>query len=151
DAPVRATSVLSTTSAIDLIDRVARAWPDAMALSADASQSITYGALMTAADALAAELSALGAGPDIPIGICIDRSIEHAVALLGALRAGSCFLLLDPDWPADRLTQVLEDACAPIVIAAPRFMEKLGAPHRTVLSSALEARHPGARRIFPKP
>jgi amino acid adenylation domain-containing protein len=150
DAPVRPTSI-SSTSAIELIDDIARARPEAVALSAGGSRHITYGALMTAADALAAELIGLGAGTDIPIGICVDRSIEHVVAMLGALRSGSCFLPLDPDWPCDRLCRLLEDSGAPIVIAAPRLLEKLGSPHRSVLSSALARRRQTARRAFPKP
>ena len=80
---------------------------------------------MTAVDEFAAELIELGAGADIPIGICMDRSIEHVIAMLGALRAGSCFLPLDPDWPSERLCHVLEDARAPIVIAEPRLINKL--------------------------
>ena len=150
DAPGRPTSVPPARCAIDFIDDVARAWPEAVALSGG-SRSITYRALMTAADALAAELMTLGSGADLPIGICVDRSVEHVVAILGALRAGSCFLPLDPDWPADRLCRLLDDSGAPIVIAAPRFMEKLGSPDRVVLSSAMAARRPAARRAFPKP
>jgi amino acid adenylation domain-containing protein len=125
-------------SAVDLIENVARAWPDAVALSAG-SRKTTYSALINDADELAKELIALGAGADIPIGICVDRSIEHVIAMLGALRAGSCFLPLDPDWPADRLCAVLDDAGAPIVVAAPRLMTRLRASNRNVLSSDRES------------
>ena len=151
DAPVRPTSIPSARCTIDFIDEVARAWPETVALRAGGSRYITYRALMTAADALAAELIALGAGTDLPIGICIDRSIEHVVAMLATLRAGSCFMPLDPDWPVDRLCHLLEDSGAPLVIAAPRIMERLGSPDRVVLSSAMPARRAAARRAFPKP
>jgi amino acid adenylation domain-containing protein len=148
----RAASFGPAISVIDLIDDVARAWPEAIALSrTGGSHRVTYRALMTATETLAAELVALGAGVDIPVGICIDRSLEHVVAMLAALRAGSCFLPLDPDWPTDRLRHVLEDAGSPIVIAAPQFMDKLGAPDRIVLSSALETRRTVAQNVVPKP
>jgi amino acid adenylation domain-containing protein len=129
-------------SVLDLIENVARAWPNAVALSAG-SRKTTYGALINDADELARELIELGAGADIPIGICVDRSIEHVIAILGALRAGSCFLPLDPDWPANRLCGVLDNAGAPIVIAAPRLVAKLRASNRNVLSSEREPRRRG--------
>lgn len=143
---VRANPFRLMTSAVELIDDVARAWPEAIAVSAGRSHRITYRTLLTSADSLAAELMELGAGTDVPIGICIDRSIEHIIAILGALRAGSCFLPLDPDWPAERLSHVLDDAGAPIVIAEPRLMNALATPGRTILSSAAEA-----RRHLPRP
>lgn len=147
----RAASFRQAISAADLIAEVARAWPEAVALSAGESRQITYRALMTAADALATELIALGAGTDNPIGICIDRSIEHVIAMLGALRAGACFLPLDPDWPSGRLCHVLADADASIVLATPRLIERLAAPNRIVLSSAPETRRYTAPLALPRP
>ena len=146
-----ATLFRPTISSNDLIASVARTWPERLALSADGSRHITYRALMTAADTLAAELIDLGAGADIPIGICIHRSIEHVIAMLGVLRAGGCFLPIDPDWPTDRLSHVLNDARAPIVVAEPRFMEKLAAENRIVVSSMPEARRGKTRRPLPMP
>ncbi|HWE74822.1 MAG TPA: non-ribosomal peptide synthetase [Stellaceae bacterium] len=151
DVSIRAGALRSTNSVLDLIDHVARAWPNAIALTAGGSERITYHALMTATDALAAELVERGAGTDIPIGICIDRSIDHVIAMLGILRAGSCFLPLDPEWPASRLCHVLDDSGAPIVIAAARFAERLSAPGRIILNAAPEARRNVARRDMAMP
>jgi amino acid adenylation domain-containing protein len=151
DTLLRVTSFRPTISAIDLIGNIARAWPETVALTAGGSRHITYRALMTAVDEFATELIELGGGADIPIGICIDRSIEHVIAMLGALRAGSCFLPLDPDWPSERLCHVLEDARAPIVIAEPRLMDKLATRNRIVVSSAPEARRHAAQRTLPRP
>src|SRR5690348_8315779 len=95
DTLLRTTSFRPLTSTIELIHEVTRAWPNAVALVAGGSRHITYRALLTAADALAAELIEHGAGTDIPIGLCIDRSFEHVIAMLGVLRAGACFLPLD--------------------------------------------------------
>jgi amino acid adenylation domain-containing protein len=69
--------------------------------------------------------------------------------MLGALRAGSCFLPLDPDWPDDRLCAVLDDAGAPTVVAAPRLVTKLRASNRKVLSSAREGCRRGALEKLP--
>jgi amino acid adenylation domain-containing protein len=116
----------------------------------DGSTEINYRALLAAADELASELTEHGAGPDIPIGICIERSIEHVIAMLGALRAGSAFLPLDPAWPSDRMRRVLDDAATPIVIAGPAFADRLAAPNRVVLSSRRDARRAVAARDFAK-
>ena len=151
DAPVCPSAVSPTRLALDLIDEVAQTWPEALALSAGGSRCVTYRGLVTAADALAAELIALGAGADLPVGICADRSIERVIAMLAALRAGSCFLPLDPEWPAERICHLLDDSDAPIVIAAPGFVEALESPARIVLSSAMAPRRPAARQAFPKP
>ncbi len=71
--------------------------------------------------------------------------------MLGILRAGSGFLPLDPDWPADRLSRLLEDAGAPVVIAAPRSAAKVAGPRRIVLSSERNARRGVAPRALPEP
>src|SRR6185437_1020437 len=133
DTPLRVTSFRPTISAIDLIGNIARASPETVALAAGGSRHITYRALMTAVDEFAAEL------------------IELVIAMLGALRAGSCFLPLDPDWPSERLCHVLEDARAPIVIAEPRLMDKLATRNLIVVSSAPEARRHAAQRTLPRP
>lgn len=113
--------------------------PHAIALQ-HGSRQLTYGALITAADTFAAELIAHGAGIDVPVGICVERSIERVVAMLAVMRAGSAFLPLDPDWPSERLCRVLDDAKAPIAIAAPKWQAKLAAPGRVVLNSESNAR-----------
>jgi non-ribosomal peptide synthetase component F len=69
------------------------------------------------------------------VGVCIERSVDHLVAMLGALRAGGAFLPLDPSWPVERLRRVLDDAGAPAVIAAPALCDALADTHRRVLDS----------------
>jgi amino acid adenylation domain-containing protein len=148
DQPSSTQSLPRPNSIVEMIAEVAQAWPERVALRKGAT-GVTYRALMAAADALAAELADCGAGPEIPIGICTERSVQHVVAILGTLRAGSAFLPLDPDWPADRICRVLDDAGAAAVIAAPQFAATLSAPNRVVVSSERDLGRHGAARNLP--
>src|SRR4029078_491444 len=55
-------------------------------------------------------------GPNVGVGICIDRSTELVVAMLGVLKAGGYYLPLDPDYPSDRLAFMIEDARVPVLL-----------------------------------
>ncbi|WP_420126186.1 MupA/Atu3671 family FMN-dependent luciferase-like monooxygenase, partial [Longimicrobium sp.] len=61
-------------------------------------------------------LSALGAGPEAFVGICLERSAEMVVAMLAVLKSGAAYLPLDPSYPADRLAYMLEDSGAPLLV-----------------------------------
>ena len=89
--------------------------PDAVALVFE-DQRLTYGALNRRATQLAHELRRRGAGPNIPVGICIDRSLDMIVGLLGILKAGGAYLPLDPAFPPERLVFMLHDAGAPLLL-----------------------------------
>ncbi|HTV18221.1 MAG TPA: amino acid adenylation domain-containing protein, partial [Polyangiaceae bacterium] len=93
----------------------ARERPDAVALC-DASGELTYRELARRTSELAAELGARGAGPDVVVGIAIERSFEMVVAVLAALQAGAAYLPLDPEYPARRLAQMIDDASARLVL-----------------------------------
>jgi amino acid adenylation domain-containing protein len=95
-------------------EHVARA-PDAVAVVAG-DQQLTYRQLDDQADQLAAYLRDHGVGPDVVVGLCMHRSVEAIVAMLGILKAGGGYLPLDPAYPADRLAFMVRDAGAPIVI-----------------------------------
>lgn len=101
---------------------------------------MTYSALVANADEVAATLAEAGVDSGMAVGICIERSIERVVAMLGTLRAGAAFLPLDPDWPLERIRRVLDDAGAPVVVADPRFAAALAMPNRRVLGSRLKPR-----------
>ena len=64
---------------------------------------------------LAHHLRNLGVGPNILVGICVERSLEMLVGLLGILKAGGAYVPLDPAYPRDRLAFMLED-CRPRVV-----------------------------------
>ncbi len=129
-----------------LVAAATKATPDAVALRAG-SASMTYRELMTEADLLAEQIAGVGVGPDIPVGICIERSFDQIVAILAVSRAGGAFLPLDPAWPQERLCKVLDDARAPVVIAAPASTGQLSGDGRIALSFERKSgRRLGSRR-----
>ena len=89
--------------------------PHAVAL-VEADRRLTYGDLEARANQLAHYLRGLGVGPDTLVGLCIDRSIEMVVALLGILKADGAYLPLDPAYPPARLEAMLEDARASVLL-----------------------------------
>ncbi len=72
----------------------------------------TYGEIEERANRLASHLARLGAGPERVVGLCVERSPEMVVGVLGILKSGAAYLPLDPESPAERLTSLLEDAGA---------------------------------------
>ncbi|OTA21090.1 Amino acid adenylation [Xenorhabdus beddingii] len=83
--------------------------PDAIAVVFE-GQSLSYGELNKRANRLAHHLMALGVRPDDRVAICIERSLEMVVGLLGILKAGGAFVPLDPTYPAERLSYMLNDS-----------------------------------------
>lgn len=78
--------------------------------------TLTYGELNTRANRLAHQLIGLGVVPDQPVGLCLPRSVDMVVCLLGILKAGGAYLPLDPGYPAERLAYVVDDAGARVVL-----------------------------------
>ncbi len=79
-------------------------------------RKLTYDELNRRANRLAHDLKNRGVGPDTPVGICIERSLEMLVGLLGILKAGGAYVPLDPDYPAERLAFMLADCGISIVL-----------------------------------
>ena len=97
--------------------------PDATALAFEAAdgsepQQLTYTELNRRSNQLAHHLQSLGVGPEVIVGICLARSLEMIVALLAVLKAGGAYLPLDPTYPSERLTFMLENARASVLITA---------------------------------
>ena len=82
-------------------DKIAAAFED---------HELTYRQLNDRANAMAARLKALGVGPDARVGICVGRSLEMLAGLLGILKTGAAYVPLDPTYPKERLTFMVEDA-----------------------------------------
>ena len=88
-------------------------------------ERLTYRELNERADALAATLQQLGIGPDVPVGVCLDRSLEMMVGLLGILKAGGCYVPLDPAFPRDRLAFMLADARPSVLLTQTALRKNL--------------------------
>ncbi|HEY0739061.1 MAG TPA: amino acid adenylation domain-containing protein [Herpetosiphonaceae bacterium] len=88
---------------------------------------LTYRELNRRANQVAHELRARGVGPEVTVGVCVDRSLELAVAVLGILKAGGICVPIDPDYPRDRLAFMLRDSAAPIVLTQQHLRDRLAA------------------------
>jgi amino acid adenylation domain-containing protein/thioester reductase-like protein len=99
----------STRCVHDLVAEQAARTPAAIALVADSTQ-MSYQVLDQRANQLAHLLRGRGVGPEVVVGLCLDRSIDLVVAQLAVLKAGGAFLPLDPSAPSDRLAFILADA-----------------------------------------
>ncbi|MBC1300096.1 amino acid adenylation domain-containing protein, partial [Nostoc sp. UCD122] len=88
-------------------------------------QKLTYQQLNSRANQLAHYLHSLGVGADVLVGICVERSIEMVVGLLGILKAGGAYLPLDPEYPTERLRFMLEDAQVLLVLTQQRLLDRL--------------------------
>ena len=89
--------------------------PDNVALAFEGRQ-LTYAQLNARANQLAHRLQALGVGPEVPVAICMERSLEMVVGLLGILKAGGAYVPLDPAYPAQRLSFMMEDARVAVLL-----------------------------------
>lgn len=97
--------------------------PDNIALVYE-EQSLTYRELDRRANQLAHYLKSQGVGPETAVGICVERSPELIVGLLGILKAGGAYVPIDPSYPKDRRDYLLEDSRAPILLIQQRFREE---------------------------
>jgi amino acid adenylation domain-containing protein len=92
--------------------------PHAAALVAGGA-TVTYGELDRRSAALARRLAALGVGPDVCVGVCMERSPAMIAGLLAVLRAGGAYVALDPQHPDERLAFMLADTRAPVLLTEP--------------------------------
>ncbi|HEU5136503.1 MAG TPA: amino acid adenylation domain-containing protein [Steroidobacteraceae bacterium] len=116
----------------ELFEQQAKRTPGAIAAVYE-GQSLTYLQLDHKANKLAHYLRARGAGPDRPVGLCLDRGLDVAVAVLAVLKAGSPYLPLDPAYPRERLEYMLSDAAPGVVLAQRATLPALGETASSVL------------------
>jgi amino acid adenylation domain-containing protein len=114
--------------------------PDAAAVVFEHEQ-LSYAELNRRANQLAHHLRALGVGPEVPVGLCLQPSVSMIVGLLGILKAGGLYLPLDPAYPKQRLCFMLNDAKVRVLLTQARLLAELPEQEATAvcLDSAWEA------------
>lgn len=100
--------------------------PDAIAVVYGSNQ-LTYRELNEQSNKLAHHLRDLGVGPDVPVGVCLERSMEMIVTLLAILKSGGAYVPLEAGYPAERLTLMLEDSGVPVLITTEQLLDTLPA------------------------
>ncbi|MFX0035749.1 MAG: amino acid adenylation domain-containing protein [Candidatus Hermodarchaeota archaeon] len=108
----------------ELFEIVAESKPDNVALCCEIDQ-ISYFDLNLKANQLAHYLQAKGVGPEIIVGIFIDRSIDMIVSILGILKAGGAYLPLDPSYPYSRISFMIDDSQVKIILTKDELSDKI--------------------------
>ena len=112
-------------------EQVART-PLATALVCNETE-LTYAALNARADRLAAQLREHKVGPDVLVGVCIERSLEMMIALLGIHKAGGAYVPLDPTYPKERIAFMLQDSQAEVLVTQLSLLPKLPSHQAAVI------------------
>nr|WP_276599757.1 non-ribosomal peptide synthase/polyketide synthase [Nannocystis sp. SCPEA4] len=123
----------------ELFEAQARRTPAAVAL-VFGEQQLTYQELDERSNQLAHHLRELGVGPEVLVALCVERSLEMVVGLLGILKAGGAYVPLDPSYPQERLTFMLTDARPAVLLTQARLRDSL--PPREVVTVHLDAGAP---------
>ncbi|HEY3580096.1 MAG TPA: amino acid adenylation domain-containing protein, partial [Pyrinomonadaceae bacterium] len=113
--------------------------PQATAMGFE-GESLTYADLNRRANQLAHRLIKLGVGPEVPVAICMERSVDLPIALLAVLKAGGAYVPLEPSYPRERLNFIIEEARAPVVLTQRAIAEEqsLAGVHVISLDSDLD-------------
>jgi len=125
-----------------LIEAQVARTPDAIAVIAG-DRHLSYRELNRQANHLAHQLQAWGVGPDVLVGLCVERSPAMAVGLLGILKAGGAYVPLDPAYPHERLALMLADAGVTLLVTQPHLREHLPPLTAEVISLDPDAPIPG--------
>lgn len=88
-------------------------------------QTMSYAELNARANQLARYITRMGVGPDVLVGLCMERSLDMVVGILGIVKAGGAYLPLDPRYPKDRLAFMVEDAKPPVILTQYDLKEML--------------------------
>ena len=119
-------------------EQVAATHPQAIAVELD-DQRLTYQELNARANQLAHYLRKQGVGPEVLVGISMDRSIEMVVSMLGVLKAGGAFVPIDPTYPPERVQYMIEDSGIPVLLTQKMVREFLTVPDRVQVIAVDEA------------
>ncbi|MEG3975511.1 amino acid adenylation domain-containing protein [Microcoleus sp. herbarium8] len=113
--------------------------PDAIAaiFPHNSRQQLTYRELNSRSNQLAHYLQQLGVGPDVLVAICMERSLEIAIAVLGILKTGAAYVPIDPAYPKERLTFMLADTKTPVILTQSHLVSEL--PEHQACTVCLDA------------
>ena len=121
----------------ELFEGQAERTPDEIALVFE-DEHLTWIELDRRADQLAAHLQKLGVGPEVLVGICMERSLEMVIGLLGILKVGGAYVPLDPAYPRERLAHMIADSQMPVLLTQQHLLPNLPQhPARVVCLDAL--------------
>jgi amino acid adenylation domain-containing protein len=114
----------------DMVEAQAKRTPDSVAVTFE-GEHLSYRQLNQAANQLAHHLKTQGVGPDVTVGICVERSPDMVVGLLAILKAGGAYVPLDPEYPRERLDFIVKDSNPSVLLTQNRLRNALpdsGAP-----------------------
>ncbi|MEY2467250.1 MAG: hypothetical protein QOD03_1771, partial [Verrucomicrobiota bacterium] len=106
--------------------------PDSVAIVFEDRQ-LTYRELNDRANALAEQLRQCGVGPEVRVGICVNRSLEMMIGLLGILKAGGAYVPMDPTYPKERVAFMMQDSQAPVLLTQKNLLTTLPANEARVI------------------
>src|SRR5438445_7644032 len=109
---------------IEWFEARAQEMPEAEA-AAFGNEHMTYGELSCRTTQLAHRLKRVGIGPNVLVGLAVERSLDMLVGLLGIMKAGGAYVPLDPSFPEDRLAYMLEDSGIRVLVTHRRLEERL--------------------------
>ncbi|WNZ08508.1 non-ribosomal peptide synthetase [Streptomyces sp. 11x1] len=116
----------------ELVAASAAETPDAIAVTCG-TEHLSYRELDERANRLAHHLLSLGAGPDVLVGLSVERGTDMVIGMLGILKAGAAYVPLDPAYPADRLAHMVQDAQAKILVTHHGLQDRLPASETVVV------------------
>src|ERR1041385_2328215 len=108
----------------ELFEEQVERTPEAIAVVYEEGQ-VSYGELNRRANGLAWRLREMGVKAESRVGLCMERSTEIVIGILGILKAGGAYVPMDPDYPAERLSYMLEDAQAAVIVTRQRLQNEL--------------------------
>jgi amino acid adenylation domain-containing protein len=109
---------------VQMFERQVEQTPDAVAICFQ-DQSLTYDQINRSANQLADFLHGLGVGPGVPVGICLQRSIQMMICVLGSLKAGAAYVPIDPTYPRQRIAYLVDDSQVQVILTQQSLSEVL--------------------------
>jgi malonyl CoA-acyl carrier protein transacylase len=119
---------------VDLFQAQVEKTPDNIAVVFE-DQQLSYQELNTKANQLAHYLMTFGVGTETLVGICVERSLEMVIGLLGILKAGAAYVPLDPDYPQERLQFMLEDSKVKVLLSQSNLLKRLPVSTETTVAA----------------